>query len=50
MRFRQFPGVAEVAPIGGFVKQYQVHIDPNKLVAYNISIDTRHQCRPGRKQ
>ena len=34
------PGVAEVAPIGGFVKQYQVHIDPNKLVAYNISIDT----------
>ncbi len=34
------PGVAEVAPLGGFVKQYQVHIDPNKLVAYNISIDT----------
>src|SRR5512139_3320901 len=33
------PGVAEVAPIGGFVKQYQVHIDPNKLVAYNIPID-----------
>jgi Cu(I)/Ag(I) efflux system membrane protein CusA/SilA len=33
------PGVAEVAPIGGFVKQYQVNIDPNKLVAYNISID-----------
>jgi len=34
------PGVAEVAPIGGFVKQYQVNIDPNKLVAYNISMDT----------
>jgi Cu(I)/Ag(I) efflux system membrane protein CusA/SilA len=34
------PGVAEVAPIGGFVKQYQVQVDPNKLVAYNISIDT----------
>ncbi len=33
------PGVAEVAPIGGFVRQYQVNIDPNKLVAYNISID-----------
>jgi Cu(I)/Ag(I) efflux system membrane protein CusA/SilA len=33
------PGVAEIAPIGGFVKQYQVHIDPNKLVAYNIPID-----------
>ena len=33
------PGVAEVAPIGGFVKQYQVNLDPNKLSAYNISID-----------
>ncbi len=33
------PGVAEVAPIGGFVRQYQVNIDPNKLIAYNISID-----------
>ncbi len=33
------PGVAEVAPIGGFVKQYQVNVDPNKLVAYNVSID-----------
>ncbi len=34
------PGVAEVAPIGGFVRQYQVNIDPNKLLAYKISIDT----------
>ena len=33
------PGVAEVAPIGGFVRQYQVNIDPNRLVAYNIPID-----------
>jgi Cu(I)/Ag(I) efflux system membrane protein CusA/SilA len=33
------PGVAEVASVGGFVKQYQVEIDPNKLVAYNIPID-----------
>src|SRR5215475_2107092 len=32
-------GVSEVAPIGGFVKQYQVDIDPNKLVAYGISIN-----------
>lgn len=32
------PGVAEVAPIGGFVKQYQVTIDQNKLLAYNIPI------------
>jgi Cu(I)/Ag(I) efflux system membrane protein CusA/SilA len=33
------PGVAEVAPIGGFVRQYQVNIDPNRLVAYSIPID-----------
>lgn len=32
------PGVAEVASIGGFVKQYQVNIDPNKLASYNIPL------------
>ncbi|MGB9663633.1 MAG: efflux RND transporter permease subunit [Ignavibacteria bacterium] len=32
-------GVAEVASVGGFVKQYQVDIDPNKLRAYDISIN-----------
>jgi len=32
------PGVAEVATVGGFVKQYQINIDPNKLVAYNLSL------------
>src|SRR5882724_4105706 len=32
------PGVAEVASIGGFVKQYQVNVDPNKLAAYNVGI------------
>lgn len=31
-------GVSEVASVGGFVKQYQVDIDPNKLLAYNISL------------
>src|SRR5207249_1793176 len=31
-------GVADVAPIGGFVKQYQVDLDPNQLVAYNIPL------------
>jgi Cu(I)/Ag(I) efflux system membrane protein CusA/SilA len=34
------PGVAEVATIGGFVKQYQVNLDPNKLRAYNIPLAT----------
>ena len=32
------PGVAEVASYGGFQKQYQVNIDPNKLLAYNIPL------------
>ena len=32
------PGVAEVAPVGGFVRQYQVNVDPNKLLAYKIPI------------
>ena len=34
------PGVAEVASIGGYVKQYQVQLDPDKLDAYRISIQT----------
>ena len=32
------PGVAEVASIGGYVKQYQIVVDPNKLIAYNIPL------------
>jgi Cu(I)/Ag(I) efflux system membrane protein CusA/SilA len=34
------PGVAEVASIGGFVRQYQVNLDPNKLLAYGIPLAT----------
>ncbi len=32
------PGVSEVASVGGFVKQYQIVVDPNKLLAYNIPL------------
>lgn len=32
------PGVAEVASIGGFVKQYQITVDPSRLLAYNIPV------------
>src|SRR5450756_1935435 len=32
------PGVSEVATIGGFVKQYQIRLDPNKLLAYNVPL------------
>src|SRR6516165_1425471 len=34
------PGVAEVATIGGFVRQYQVKLDPNKLFSYGIPAST----------
>ncbi|HSC77146.1 MAG TPA: CusA/CzcA family heavy metal efflux RND transporter [Candidatus Acidoferrales bacterium] len=34
------PGVAEVAPVGGFVRQYQVNLDPNKLQAYRVPLST----------
>ncbi|BCX88285.1 copper/silver efflux system protein [Methylomarinovum tepidoasis] len=32
------PGVSEVASIGGHVKQYQVEVDPNALLAYNLPL------------
>ncbi len=33
-------GVAEVASVGGFVRQYQVNLDPNKLAAYRVPVKT----------
>ncbi|WP_306535609.1 efflux RND transporter permease subunit [Geobacter sp.] len=33
------PGVAEVASIGGYVREYQIDLDPNRLFAYNIKVD-----------
>jgi copper/silver efflux system protein len=35
---KSVPGVAEVAPLGGFGQQYQVNLDPNRLQAYGIPI------------
>ena len=32
------PGVAEIAALGGFEKQYQIEVDPNRLVAYGLSV------------
>jgi Cu(I)/Ag(I) efflux system membrane protein CusA/SilA len=32
------PGVAEVASIGGFVREYQIDLDPNRLFAYNVKV------------
>ena len=38
------PGVAEVASIGGFVKQYQVEVDPNALAAYDLPLSKVQQA------
>jgi copper/silver efflux system protein len=35
---RSVPGVSEVAPIGGYSRQYQVNIDPNRLRAFGIPV------------
>lgn len=39
-QLKTVPGVAEVATIGGFVRQYQVNLDPDKLRAYGIPLAT----------
>jgi Cu(I)/Ag(I) efflux system membrane protein CusA/SilA len=38
-QLKSVPGVAEVAPLGGFGKQYQVNVDPTRLVAYGVPIN-----------
>jgi cobalt-zinc-cadmium resistance protein CzcA len=38
-RFLQVPGVADVTPFGGLIKQYQIEIDPLALSKYNLSIN-----------
>ena len=38
------PGVSEVASVGGFVKEYQVLVDPNRLRAYNIPLSRIHEA------
>src|SRR4029079_13124907 len=38
------PGVAEVATVGGFARQYQVTVDPNRLTAQGLSIDAVAQA------
>jgi len=37
-RLNAVPGVAEVASIGGFVRQYQIDVDPNKMRSYGITL------------
>ena len=37
-QLKSTPGVADVASIGGFVKEYQIDVDPNKLIAYRVPL------------
>ena len=37
-QLNSIPGVSEVASVGGFVKQYQIDVEPNKLYAYNMPL------------
>jgi len=37
-QLRSVPGVAEVATVGGFVRQFQINVDPNRLRAYGLSL------------
>jgi len=39
LRLQSVPGVAEVASIGGFQKQYQVTVDPNRLTSYGVPLN-----------
>lgn len=36
---QSLPGVAEVASVGGMVRQFQIEVDPNQLAAYKVSLD-----------
>jgi len=50
-QLRAVPGIAEVAPVGAFVKQYQVTLDPDKLLAYKIPINrVVEQVRRGNQE
>ena len=48
MQLETVPGVAEVASIGGFVRQYQVQLDPNKLLRLRHSAFDGHRPRSRR--
>jgi heavy metal efflux system protein len=46
-RFLQVPGIADVVPFGGLVKQYQIEVDPLALAKYNLSINQIAQAVSG---
>jgi Cu(I)/Ag(I) efflux system membrane protein CusA/SilA len=38
-RLRSIPGVADVAPVGGYTRQFQVNVDPDKLRSHGVTLD-----------
>ena len=47
LRLRSVPGVVEVNAFGGELKTYEVQVDPSRLVAYNIPLDTVFEALQG---
>ena len=43
-RLRSVPGVVEVNSYGGELKTYEIQLDPNRLVAYNVSLDMVYEA------
>lgn len=41
---QSLPGVSEVASIGGMVRQFQIEVNPNRLTAYNLSLERVEQA------
>ena len=42
-QFKSVPGIVDVASFGGLTKEYQIHLDPEKLIAYGLNIATVEQ-------
>ena len=50
-QLQSVPGVAEVASVGGFVKQYQINVDPQLLLAYRVPLtDVIEAVRKGNNE
>jgi Cu(I)/Ag(I) efflux system membrane protein CusA/SilA len=41
---QSLPGVSEVASVGGMVRQFQIEVNPNRLAAYNLTLDKVEQA------
>ncbi len=42
-RFKQVPGVVDVSSFGGMTREYQIHIDPDRLISYGLTIGNVEQ-------